>query len=183
MSSAAEQPTGDGDWVTLIDGIQVPHRWLVEHTPRLYKAWRDADTEQHRLLVASRILQFAAYAESEPPEEDDSSAARAWQATAEGIDPRLVQGADWPLLAAALARADAAGYDVAANLPVLAAAVQLPDRHPARELHWRLLEDCPAAAPALSAQPDTTAPTTTSRSFGELPPPGDPGTRPSGPPR
>src|SRR3712207_7025353 len=39
----------------------------------------------------------------------------------------------------------AAGYDVPARLPALAAARPLPDRHPARELHWRLLDDCPAA--------------------------------------
>ena len=56
---------------------------------------------------------------------------------------------NWPPLAAALSRAHAAGYDVAARLPELAATAPLPDRHPARELHWRLLDDCPDALPAL----------------------------------
>ena len=140
MSNADQLPAGDGEWITLIDGIQCPHRWLTEHTPRLYAAWRDADGEDYRLQIAAQILQFAAYAESEPP------AARGWQTDCEQIDPRLTQGPDWPPLASALARASAAGYDVAARLPVLAAAAPLPERHPARELHWRLLDDCPSVA-------------------------------------
>ncbi len=31
------------------------------------------------------------------------------------------------------------------NLPILAAATPLPDQKPARELYWRLLNDCKAA--------------------------------------
>ena len=73
-----------------------------------------------------------------------------WEAVAERIDPRLLLGPDWRPLSAALTRAAAAGYDVPARLPALAAA-PLPDRHPARELHWRLLDDCPAALPVPDA--------------------------------
>jgi hypothetical protein len=62
-----------------------------------------------------------------------------------------VRGPDWPPLAAALTRAAAADYDIAVRLPALAAAAPLPARHPARELHWRLLDDCPDALPR--AQP------------------------------
>ena len=181
MSSAA-QPSGHGEWVTLIDGIQVPHRWLVEHTPRLYLAWRNADTEERRLQFAGRILQFAAYAESEPPEDDESSATRAWLEAVERVDPRLVRGPDWPSLAAALARADEAGYDVATNLPALAAAEPLPDRHPARELHWRLLDDCPAAAPMLPTRSETPLSATTGGPD-DPPPPVDADSIPRGPTR
>jgi len=69
-----------------------------------------------------------------------------WAEVAAAVDPRLAAGPDWAPLAVALARADAAGYHIAARLPELAAAAPLPRRHPARELHWRLLADCQAAA-------------------------------------
>ena len=45
----------------------------------------------------------------------------------------------------AIAHAAATGYDVEAQLPALAQTPPLPERHPARELHWRLLDACPAA--------------------------------------
>jgi len=68
-----------------------------------------------------------------------------WAGLAHSIDSRLTEGSDWPALAAALDRAAASGYDVAANLPRLAAEAALPDRHPARELLYRLMADCDAA--------------------------------------
>lgn len=68
-----------------------------------------------------------------------------WTELAAGIDQRLTQGADWPALAAALDRAAADGYDVAGRLPALAAQGELSDRHPALDLHYRLLGDCDAA--------------------------------------
>ncbi|MDQ3735808.1 MAG: toprim domain-containing protein, partial [Actinomycetota bacterium] len=75
----------------------------------------------------------------------DSTPTQRWEELVISIDPRLPTGDDWPLLADAISRADAAGYDVAANLPGLAGA--LPDRRPASELYWRLVDDCEAAAP------------------------------------
>lgn len=68
-----------------------------------------------------------------------------WGWLADRIDPRLRTGRDWPALAVVLDRAYADGYDVAADLPRLAARTPLPDRHPARDLQYRLLDDCPAA--------------------------------------
>ena len=50
-----------------------------------------------------------------------------------------------PALAVAMTRAAAAGYDVATHLSQLARTPPLPRRHAARELHWRLLDACPAA--------------------------------------
>ncbi len=184
MSSAHRQPAGDGEWVTLIDGIQCPHRWLIEHTPQLYAAWRDADTPEYRRTVAARILRLAAYAESEPPPEVELTDARAWQAAAERIDRRLTEGTDWPPLASALARAAATGYDVAARLPVLAAVAPLPERHPARELHWRLLDDCPAGAgPLPPTEPSTGGPAPVDPPLALPPATGPSGNRAAGPDR
>ena len=145
MSAPARR--GDGDWVSLVDGVRVSRRWMTRHTPQLLAAWCTASSTAQRRTIARRILQVAADLESEPDDARAPSAAVAWYETAERIGAHLVLGPDWLPLAAALARAHAAGYDVADRLPALAAAL-LPDRHPARELHWRLLEDCPAALPA-----------------------------------
>jgi hypothetical protein len=70
-----------------------------------------------------------------------------WGPIAAGIDPRLTEGPGWPPLAAAIARADASGTDIAAVLPELAAQAPLPDDHPAQELRWRLMYACAPALP------------------------------------
>jgi hypothetical protein len=145
MSAPARR--GDGDWVSLVDGVRVSRRWMTRHTPQLLAAWCTASSTAQRRTIARRILQVAAALESEP-DDDHPPPAGVWHETVERIGTHLVHGPDWLPLAAALARAHAAGYDVAARLPALAAAAPLPDRHSARELHWRLLEDCPAALPA-----------------------------------
>jgi hypothetical protein len=157
MSAPARR--GDGDWVSLVDGVRVSRRWMTRHTPQLLAAWCTASSTAQRRTIARRILQVAADLESEPDDARAPSAAVAWYETAVRIGAHLVHGPDWLPLAAALARAHAAGYDVADRLPALAAAAPLPDRHPARELHWRLLEDCPAALPAtdVSARTDNDA--------------------------
>jgi hypothetical protein len=76
-----------------------------------------------------------------------------WTELAASIDERLTHGRDWPALAAALDRAAADGYDVAARLPALAAHGELSERHPALDLHYRLLADCDAAQLAATADP------------------------------
>jgi hypothetical protein len=146
-----------GDWVSLLDGVRVSRRWMTRHTPDLLAAWCDADTPERRRLIAARILQAAADLESEPDDADDKAAESAWSELVARIDARLVRGPDWPPLAAALTRAAAADYGVAVRLPALAAAAPLPARHPARELHWRLLDDCPDALPAPSPTGDLAA--------------------------
>ncbi len=145
--STSEPRHDRGDWTSLIDGVRVSRRWMTRHTPQLLAAWCDASSEGRRRAIAAHILLVAADLESEPDDatSDEARAMDAWQATVARIDPRLVVGPDWPPLAAALTRASLAGYDVATRLPQLAAAPPLPDRHPGRELHWRLLDDCPAA--------------------------------------
>ncbi|SHN52616.1 hypothetical protein SAMN05660350_00408 [Geodermatophilus obscurus] len=139
-----------GDWMSLLDGVRVSRRWMTRQTPDLLAAWCDADTPERRRAIATRILQFAADLESEPDDADDRAAESTWSELVASIDARLVRGPDWPPLAAALTRAAAGDYDIAARLPALAAAAPLPVRHPARELHWRLLDDCPDALPAPS---------------------------------
>ena len=140
------------EWVSLLDGVRVSRRWMTRHTPQLLAAWCEAPTDRRRRAIAAHILLVAAELESEPAADtsrDEACAIDAWKGTVARIDPRLVVGPDWPPLAAALTRACLAGYDVAARLPELAAAPPLPDRHPGRELHWRLLDDCPATVLSL----------------------------------
>jgi hypothetical protein len=66
----------------------------------------------------------------------------------------VVEDPAWPGLAKAIERAHVAGWDVREGVARLVAQQEMPDRHPARELHYRLLSDCPAAMPA---PPDTRA--------------------------
>jgi hypothetical protein len=141
---------GRADWMSLLDGVRVSRRWMTRHTPQLLAAWCDAPTAESRRAIANRILQIAADLESESDDAEGVAAESVWRGFAAQIDARLVRGPDWLPLAAALTRAAAAGYDVAVRLPSLAATPPLPARHPARELHWRLLDDCPDALPALS---------------------------------
>jgi len=144
---------GAPGWVHLTEGIQFSHGWLAAHAPDLYAAWARADGPRERRTVAAQILQAAADIESDDDPDHLSSgehttdpALAVWADLADQLDPQLTAGADWLPLAAALTRADAAGYDVLHRLPVLAAAGPLPARHPARELHFRLLDDCAHAA-------------------------------------
>ncbi|WP_299956589.1 hypothetical protein [uncultured Modestobacter sp.] len=143
-------PSGRGEWVSLLAGVRISRGWMVRNTPDLLAAWCDAATAEGRRAIATRILQIATDLESEP-ERDDAATDPAWRQLVARIDARLVRGPDWLPPAAALARAATAGYDVAARLPALAAAAPLPVRHPARELHWRLLDDCAAALPTRAA--------------------------------
>ena len=142
--SAAGRPT---DWVSLLDGVRVSREWMTRHTPELLDAWREVPTAEHRRRIAVHIIQAAARQSRVPDDDPGASVDNSLRAIVQRIDPRLVRGPDWLPLAAALARAATAGYDVERRLPALAAA-GLPAWHPGRELHWRLLEDCPAALPA-----------------------------------
>jgi hypothetical protein len=70
-----------------------------------------------------------------------------WAPLVGEIDPRLTEGPDWPPLAAAISHAAASGVDVATTVPELAAEAPLPERHPAIELHWRLMYAYASARP------------------------------------
>jgi len=153
-------------WVQLTERIQFSHGWLAAHAPDLYAAWVRADGPRERSSVAARILQAAADAESDdhPTEPGDVDPALAvWADLADRLDPRLTAGPDWWPLAAALTRADAAGYDVPARLPTLATTPVLPARHPARELHFRLLDDCTQTTGTCLDRPAPSGPATAGR--------------------
>lgn len=62
-----------------------------------------------------------------------------WGDVADDIDERIAESPTWPALNAALVAAAGDGYDVAANLPQLAAESPLPTHDPAGELYYRLL--------------------------------------------
>jgi hypothetical protein len=71
-----------------------------------------------------------------------------WADLVARISPALIETAEWPNLAHAIDRAHAAGYDVAEQLPRLAAEKPLSQKRPARELQYRLIHAIPAAAAA-----------------------------------
>jgi len=61
-----------------------------------------------------------------------------WRQLANSLDSRLTAGDDWLVLARAISEAATAGYDVARELPHLAAGGELSIEHPATELAYRL---------------------------------------------
>ncbi len=84
-------------------------------------------------------------------------ATRRWQALLDELDPRLTADPHYPALAAALDRVSLAGTDAAASVR-LAAAEPLPADHPARVLHSRLTDTCPAAITPYTTVPTSPAP-------------------------
>ena len=72
-------------------------------------------------------------------------AAPDWAQLAAAAHPALLQDSEWPLLAAALTRAEATGYPAVVALPRLVASAPLPDEHPARAVQFRLIAETPAA--------------------------------------
>jgi hypothetical protein len=110
----------------------------------------DLDGDGTPSVLERAIATTTVTPESEPtpdPTQARDHDPKRWVELADSIDPALSRGSDWPRLAAALDRAAASDYDVVAKLPALAATDELPERHPARELHYRLLSDCDGALP------------------------------------
>ncbi len=68
-----------------------------------------------------------------------------WHRLCAGLDRRLVDDPHWHALSAALDRVALAGVDVEHTLTSTTAQGPLPDEHPARALHYRLVDRCPAA--------------------------------------
>jgi uncharacterized protein (DUF2267 family) len=73
-----------------------------------------------------------------------------WAEIAEVYVPGVTGDHGWVELAEAIARVDAAGYDVTAVIPTTAAIAPLP-RRPATELTYRLYETYPESLPTLTA--------------------------------
>jgi len=110
-------------------------------------AWTLDPTGEARARLKSSPAPTQTPAGAPPGRDIAGDPATRWATLARTVDPRLPAGEDWPLLADALNRAHAAGYDVATELPQLAAQTPLPEHRPAAEMYWRLVDDCPAAAP------------------------------------
>lgn len=75
-----------------------------------------------------------------------------WGDVADGIDERIAESPSWPALNATLVAAARNGYDVAANLPQMAAQSALPAHDSAGELYYRLL-----SSGAVDVDADSTA--------------------------
>lgn len=122
--------------------------------PQPAPAGADADDDLLRRSLADRVP-------SRPFRPDEpttgQTASRWWQLCA-AIDPRLIADQHWPALAAALIRVERAGTDVAATLSAITEGRPLPDPHPARSLHYRLVEVCEAALTPLPPGPPSPAP-------------------------
>lgn len=88
-----------------------------------------------------------------PDREHRAALAGSLAAALPGAATNLGGDSDFPALAAAMTRAQSAGYDLDVHLPSLIAQAPLPACHPLRELHYRLLIDCPAALPAAGSTP------------------------------
>ena len=102
-------------------------------------------------------------------------AGRRWQHTASELDRRLLTDPHWYALAGALDRVELAGVDVPSTLRAAAAEGPLPEQHPARALHYRLIEVCDAALTPnttptmLTRPPSRTAATPTAATSRPLP--------------
>lgn len=108
--------------------------WAGGHAPGLLEAW------QHRIVAAGDYNAGADHLRT-------IDTVRRWTPTLNDLNPALTAPHELPALAASLRRAETAGYDLANGLPALAHQAPLPPRHAGRELHFRLLIDCPAALP------------------------------------
>ena len=115
-------------------------------------------------------------ATASPPDLGDQTlATRRWQQAARNLDPRLLSDPHWLALAGALDRVALSGTDVEQTLTETAAQGPLPDEHPARTLHYRLIELCDAAAtpnttPAMLTRPASRTVTTPSLPTATRPP-------------
>lgn len=108
--------------------------WASSHAPGLLGTWQ-------RSIVAAGDYNAGA------DELRTIDTARRWTPVLNNLSPALTAPHELPALAGSLRRAETAGYDLAHRLPALATQAPLPPRHAGRELHLRLLIDCPAALP------------------------------------
>lgn len=80
-----------------------------------------------------------------------------WDQLLRSVDPSLVEDPHYPALAAALDRVQLSGHDAPVML-AQAAAQALDPQHPARALHYRLIDACPAALTPYTNTPPATRP-------------------------
>jgi len=124
---------------------------------------RPAAADQLRRSLAARTPARPALPADPLPAPPGTS--RWWQLCA-AIDPRVLDDPHWPALAAALTRAEQAGADVPATLHEVTEQRALPGAHPARSLHYRLLDACDAALSPPTSPPRLSPPTPAAATVG-----------------
>jgi len=103
----------------------------------------------------------------------ESSPLESSRELAHSIDPRLTTGQDWPTLSRAIQEADAAGFDVAHELAVLAAGGKVTTRHAATELAYLLRDATQTTSdttPTLGSDPKQRAASSPARSLAQARP-------------
>jgi len=121
----------------------------------------DGRTTEARWISPNRIASVEVIADAPPGkvavgvppaavvDADELDPAERWASVVrDAAGPGVLEDVAWPRLAAALDRAQSAGWDVAANLPGLVEQGTLPERRAARELRCRLMVECEATLPA-----------------------------------
>jgi DNA primase catalytic core len=110
---------------------------------------------------------------TQEPSPLESSPLESWRELAHSIDPRLTTGQDWPTLSRAIQEADAAGFDVAHELGVLAAGGTVTTRHAATELAYLLRDATQTTSdttPTLGSDPKQPAASSPARSLAQARP-------------
>ena len=110
---------------------------------------------EHRLVRREAAVSTVSV-QPEPPA--TTVAGQRWQRTCQELDPRLLSDPHWLALAGALDRVELAGADVTATLALALADQALPVQHPARELHYRLVQVSTAAATPYTSAPAPSLP-------------------------
>ncbi len=148
--------------VAEVIGALPPQKWaehIAKVTPRLdlvpgtlHLEVADAGHDWITDPATAARMRLAQATRARRPAPAPVSPVERWTSLVHAIDPRITAGDDWPALAKALTRAHDSGYLVTEHLPRLAAARELPEDLPARALRYRLIGECPAAAPPIKPE-------------------------------
>jgi len=109
-------------------------------------AWTADKPGVVRQRLSEKVADYPTSPAASPTRPGESPTGR-WTELGEGIAAGLTDDPHWQVLADHLQRAQAAGFDVATQLPRLAAGSPLPGSHVARNLDLRLIAACPSCLP------------------------------------
>jgi len=109
-------------------------------------AWTADKPGVVRQRLSEKVADYPTSPAAVPTRPGESPTGR-WTELGEGIAAGLTDDPHWQVLADHLQRAQAAGFDVATQLPRLAARTPLPDSHIARNLDLRLIAACTSCLP------------------------------------
>jgi conjugative relaxase-like TrwC/TraI family protein len=134
--------TSDPYWPELSSRLHGAHRAGTDLTDLLTAAAQQRPLpDEHP--ASALWWRIASHLETPQPEHGRTEE---WRTLTSSIDATLIDDPDYPRLAAAISRAHQAGYDVAVELPRLAARKPLPGDRPAAALLHRLMNATPTAA-------------------------------------